>query len=67
MTIFAALLMYHVIFFLTLLCLRVKAFTAHLCLAGRIYWRFERTRTTPNKTDTVYTLYAGPISFVVVR
>ena len=26
-----------------------------------------RTKTKPNNHDTVYTLYAGPVSFVVVR
>lgn len=60
-------LLLNVIFILLLLCLRVKAFTVHLCLAGKIYWRFEASRAKPNQNDTVYTLYGGPISFVVVR
>ena len=67
MKILLALIIWKVLFIVLLLCLRVKAFTLHYCLAGKIYWRFERSITKPNKTDTVYTLYAGPVSFVVVR
>lgn len=55
------------IFILILLALKVKAFTVHLCLAGKIYWRFDRGVAKPNQVDTVYTLHGGPISFVVVR
>lgn len=54
------------LFVLVLLALRVKTFTMHICMAGRAYWRHERFRTKTEK-DTIYTLYAGPVAFVVVR
>ena len=55
-----------VVFVLVLLALRVKTFTMHICMAGREYWRHERFKTKTEK-DTIYTLYAGPVAFVVVR
>lgn len=63
-----AIVLTKIVFILVLLALRVKTFTLHLCLAGRIYWRFERSALkTPNKKETVYTVYAGPVAVVVVR
>lgn len=56
-----------IVFILILLLFRVKAFTLHLCLAGRIYWVWSAGVKKVNEVDTVYTVQGGPISFVVIR
>jgi len=54
-------------FLAVLLAMKVKTFTLHLCLAGRIYWRFERQSVKVTKHDTAHTLHAGPVVLQVVR
>lgn len=67
MNLILSLILLKVGFVIVLLLARVNAFTVHYCLAGRIYWQWKFNKIKVNHNDVVYTLNAGPISFLMVR